>query len=204
MGTLVIDMFVTLDGVAQGPGAPDEDRGGGFEHGGWQAPFFGEEDESGRIIGENIERMDALLLGRKTYEIFASYWPQAPKDLDIATKLNAVPKYVASRTLTSADWTNSTVIDGDAADQVAKLKESHNEIHVIGSIDLAQTLLGNELVDRINLWIYPVVLGTGKRLFSDGAVPTALRLVQSATFPNGSVLLVYETTGKPTYGNLGE
>lgn len=199
MGKLVIDMFVTLDGVAQGPGGPDEDREGGFDHGGWQAPYL--DQDSGEIMGEHIERMDALLLGRKTYDIFAAYWPQAPKDLAIAEKLNSVPKYVASRTLRSADWNNSTVVGGDVAAEVAKVKDAHNELHVIGSTDLIQTLLTAELVDRINLWVYPIVLGTGKRLFREGALPAALQLKMSATFPSGTVLLVYETAGKPTYGS---
>ena len=202
MGKLVIDMFVTLDGVAQAPGGPDEDTESGFEHGGWQAPYF--DEDSGEIMGEHIERMDALLLGRKTYDIFAAYWPNAPKDFAIAKKLNAVPKYVASTTLKAADWNNSTVIEGDVAAAVAKAKDDHNEIHVIGSTDLAQTLLQGELVDRINLWVYPLLLGTGKRLFGDGTVPAAMKLKTSATFPSGAILLVYDLAGKPTYGNMAE
>jgi dihydrofolate reductase len=202
MGKLVIDMFVTLDGVAQAPGGPDEDTESGFEHGGWQAPYF--DQDSGEIMGEHIERMDALLLGRKTYDIFAAYWPNAPKDFAIAQKLNSVPKYVASRSLETADWNNSTVIAGDVGAEVAKVKDAHDEVHVIGSTDLIQTLLKEELVDRINLWVYPIVLGAGKRLFGEGIAPTAFDLKVSATFPSGTVLLVYEAAGKPTYGNMAE
>lgn len=145
--------------------------------------------------------MDALLLGRKTYEIFAAYWPDQT-DFAIAEKLNSVRKYVASRTLTSVDWTNSMPIEGDVADGVRTIKEAHDETHVIGSGDLIQTLLRSELVDRINLWLYPIVLGEGKRLFGEGAVPAAMKLVQTAMFPSGTVLLVYEAAGKPTYGNM--
>ena len=200
MGQLVVDMFVTLDGVLQAPGEPDEDREGGFDHGGWQAPYF--EEESGQRIGEHLAQMDALLLGRKTYEIFAAYWPKAAAENPIAAVLNTAPKFVASRTLDHVDWESSTLLEGDVAQAVARLKPDYEQMHVIGSGDLTQTLLRHDLVDRLNLWVYPVVLGTGKRLFGDGASPAALRLVESATFPSGAVLLVYERAGKPTYGNL--
>ncbi|HZA75228.1 MAG TPA: dihydrofolate reductase family protein [Acidimicrobiales bacterium] len=198
MGQLVVDMFVTLDGVMQAPGEPDEDRDGGFEHGGWQAPYF--DEESGKRIGDHIARMDALLLGRKTYEIFAAYWPNAPDP--IGAKLNRVPKYVASRTLGAVEWNNSTLIEGDVADAVPRLKQDHGEVHVIGSGNLVKTLLQHGLIDVLNLWLYPILLGTGKRLFADGTIPTALRLTDSATFAGGAVLLTYERAGKPTYGNL--
>jgi dihydrofolate reductase len=153
-------------------------------------------------MGEHIARIDALLLGRKTYEIFAAYWPQAPVDLEIAARLNTAPKYVASRTLESVDWTNSSVIEGEIADAVPRIKQDHDEVHVIGSGSLVQTLLKHDLVDRFNLWLYPVVLGSGKRLFAEGAIPAAMSLVASATFGSGTVLLIYERAGKPTYGNL--
>jgi dihydrofolate reductase len=200
MGQLVVDMFVTLDGVMQAPGEPEEDRDGGFDHGGWQAPYL--DEDSGRRIGEDLTQMDALLLGRKTYEIFAAYWPQAPAENPIAPVLNGAPKFVASRTLDHVDWEHSTLLEGDVAEAVARLKPDYEQMHVIGSGDLTQTLLRHDLVDRINLWLYPVVLGTGKKLFADGASPAALRLVESTTFPSGAVLLVYERAGKPTYGNL--
>ncbi|HZD74806.1 MAG TPA: dihydrofolate reductase family protein [Actinomycetota bacterium] len=200
MGELVVNMFVSLDGVMQGPGMPDEDREGGFEQGGWQAPYF--DEESGKAIGEHIERLEALLLGRKTYEIFAAYWPRAAGDDPIAARLNSARKYVASRTLDTVEWSNSTLIEGDVAEAVARLKRDHGRIDVIGSGDLVQTLLRHDLVDRLNIWVYPVLLGSGKRLFADGTVPTALRLVESATFPKGAVLLAYQRTGRPTYGSM--
>jgi dihydrofolate reductase len=146
--------------------------------------------------------LEALLLGRKTYETFAAYWPQAAADDPIAARLNSAPKYVASRTLDSVEWTNSRLIEGDVADAVAGLKREHGQIDVIGSGNLVQTLLRHDLVDRLNVWVYPVLLGNGKRLFADGTVPTALRLVESATFPKGAVLLAYQSTGKPTYGSM--
>jgi dihydrofolate reductase len=200
MGELVVSMFVSLDGVLQGPGLPDEDREGAFEHGGWQAPYF--DEESGKVISEHTARLEALLLGRKTYEIFAAYWPQAAADDPIAARLNSAPKYVASRTLDSVEWTNSRLIEGDVADAVAGLKREHGQIDVIGSGNLVQTLLRHDLVDRLNVWVYPLLLGNGKRLFAEGTVPTALRLVESATFPKGAVLLAYQRTGKPTYGSM--
>jgi dihydrofolate reductase len=200
MGDLVVHMFVTLDGVMQAPGEPEEDMEGGFRHGGWQAPYF--DKESGRLIAEHYGAMDALLLGRKTYEIFAPYWSQAPADNPFTKLLNEVPKYVASRSLDRVDWNNSTLLRGDVGDEVARLKGEYGQVHVAGSGDLLQTLFARALVDRINLWVYPVVLGTGKRLFAEGATPAAHRLVESQSFPGGAVLLVYQRAGTPTYGNM--
>jgi dihydrofolate reductase len=200
VGELVVNMFMSLDGVIQGPGMPDEDREGGFEQGGWQAPYF--DEESGKAITEQMAHLEALLLGRKTYEIFAAYWPRAAADDPIASRLNTARKYVASRTLDTVEWTNSTLIEGDVADAVARIKGEHGRIDVIGSGDLVQTLLRHDLVDRLNLWIYPVLLGSGKRLFADGTVPTALRLVESAIFPKGAALLAYQRIGKPSYGSM--
>jgi dihydrofolate reductase len=199
MGELVVSMFVTVDGVIQGPGAPKEDTEGGFRQGGWQAPYF--DEESGELITKDIQRIDALVLGRKTYDIFATYWPKAPKD-PISTKLNSVPKYVASRTLKKVDWQNSSLIHGDVAKEIPKIKQRHHEIQVIGSANLAQTLLKHDLVDRYNLWVYPVILGSGKKLFADGAAPSALELVKSATFSKGAVMLQYKRVGKPTYVDI--
>lgn len=199
MGELTVDMFVTLDGVVQGPGAPDEDAEDEFRHGGWQGPYM--DDESGARITENIERMDALLLGRKTYDIFSGYWPNQPKG-PISTKLNEAPKYVASRTLKTVDWQNSSLIKGDVAATVPKMKNEHDEIHTLGSANLVQTLLQYDLVDRFYLWIYPVVLGEGKRLFAEGAVPSALKLEQTAGFPKGAVMAEYRRVGKPTYVDM--
>jgi dihydrofolate reductase len=198
MGALVVNMFTSLDGVLQGPGMTDEDREGGFQYGGWQAPYF--DEESGKVIGDHLAGLEALLLGRKTYEIFAAFWPNQADP--IAAQLNSAPKYVASRTLDALEWNNSQLVEGDVAEAVARLKAQFGRVDVIGSGNLVQTLLRNDLVDRLNLWVYPVLLGSGKRLFAEGTVPTALRLVESATFPKGAVLLTYERAGKPTFGSM--
>jgi dihydrofolate reductase len=201
VGELIVTEFVTLDGVAQAPGGPDEDRDGGFAYGGWQAPLL--DHESGGVLFERARSMDALLLGRKTYEIFADYWPRAPEEIPFTGLLNGVPKYVASRTLAGPlGWQGSTLVAGDLAESITALKERYDEIHVIGSLDLVQSLLRYSLVDWMNLWVYPLLLGRGKRLFADGTVPTALRLTESVTYPNGTLQLAYETAGVPTYGNL--
>jgi dihydrofolate reductase len=152
-------------------------------------------------MSEAIATFGALLLGRKTYEIFAGYWPYAPADDPIAARLNEAPKYVASRTLEAVAWHNSTLLKGDIADEVARLKEAYEEIHTSGSGNLVQSLMKDDLVDQYNVWVYPVLLGSGKRLFAEGTMPTALRLVESRTFGNGAVLLSYEPTGKPEYGS---
>lgn len=201
MGELAVDMFVTIDGVAQSPGSPDEDREAGFPYGGWQAPFL--DPESGEYITKEIERNEALVLGRKTYDIFSSYWPNAPAG-PISNKLNAMPKYVASRTRKDVPWRNSQLIRDDVAKEVPRIKQKHREVHVIGSLDLVQTLLKHELVDRLNLWVYPIVLGKGKRLFADGTVPTAFRLTTSRAFPKGAVLLSYARGGKPIFGDMSQ
>ena len=199
MGKLIVNTFTSLDGVMKAPGMPEEDREGGFDQGGWQVPYF--DEESGQVMTEAITGFDALLLGRKTYEIFAGYWPYAPADDPIATRLNEAPKYVASRTLDALGWNNSTLLKGDIADEVARLTEAYDEIHTSGSGNLVQSLMKNELVDQYNVWVYPVLLGGGKRLFGEGTIPTALRLVESRAFGNGAVLLTYEPTGKPEYGS---
>jgi dihydrofolate reductase len=202
MGKLVVGTFVTVDGVMQAPGAPDEDREGGFEHGGWLVPHF--DDKLGQFMDGLVGRADALLLGRKTYEIFASYWPHQGDEDPMARKLNSVPKYVASRTLDSVDWNNSELLRGDVADEVAGLKnEIDGEIHVSGSSDLIQTLLKHDLVDEVQLIVFPVVLGTGKRLFGDGTIPRALRLDEAKTTPSGVAIQRYERVGEPEYGTVG-
>jgi dihydrofolate reductase len=202
MGKLIVTEFVTLDGVAQAPGAPDEDRDGGFAYGGWQAPLL--DEEAGNVLFEHARTMDALLLGRKTYEIFANYWPTAPEEIPFTGLLNRVPKYVASRTLAGPlDWQGSRLLTEPVADAVTALEERHDELHVIGSLDLVQSLLRAGLVDRLNLWQYPLLLGSGKRVFAEGTVPTALRLVESVTHPNGTLQLSYEPAGTPTYGTVG-
>jgi dihydrofolate reductase len=198
MGQLIVSEFVTLDGVMQAPGGPEEDTAGGFKHGGWQAPVI--DEESGSIMTRHIQRMDALLLGRKTYDIFAGYWPKATGV--IADKLNQVPKFVASRSRRKLEWKNSTLLQGGLSKEVARIKQKHGEVHVIGSGDLVQTLLRHDLVDRFDLWVYPLVLGTGKRLFGEGTVPAGLRLTGSRAFPKGAIHIEYERAGKPTYGDM--
>ena len=201
MGTLIVTEFVTLDGVAQAPGGPDEDREGGFAFGGWQAPLI--EESSGGAMWENAQGMDALLLGRKTYEIFADYWPHASEEIPFTNLLNGVPKYVATRSLTEPlSWSGSTVLDGDLVDAITEVKARHREVHVIGSLDLLQSLLGAELVDELNLWVYPVLLGSGKRAFEPGVLPTALTLTKSVTYPAGTVNLVFSTDGRPSVGDM--
>jgi dihydrofolate reductase len=199
VGIISVDLFITLDGVYQAPGGPDEDREGGFEFGGWQAPYF--DTESGEAIGAGIDRMDALLLGRKTYDIFASYWPNRGDDDPIAATFNALPKFVVSRSLTDPAWEGTTALS-DVATDVRALKERFAEIHVIGSGHLARSLLEADLVDRLNLFLYPVTFGSGKRLFADGTgVPAAFRLGQPArSFPKGATWLVYERAGDPVTG----
>jgi dihydrofolate reductase len=202
MGKVVVGAFITLDGVVQAPGAPDEDREGGFEHGGWTVPFF-DEALAQRMV-ELTNEADAVLLGRKTYEIFIQHWPHIGDEDPIAAKLNSVPKYVASRTLEQLDWRNSTLLRGDVAEEVAKLKdEVDGTISVTGSGDLVQTLLKHDLVDEFQLLVFPVVTGTGKRLFGEGATPGSLRLVESETTGTGVTVSRYERAGALEYGAIG-
>jgi len=204
MSTVVVNAFLTLDGVAQAPGQPEEDRDGGFPHGGWQVPYFTE--EQGELVGRWQGRAGGLLLGRKTYDLFAAHWPHVPADHDhagIAAVLNALPKFVASRTATSLAWQNSTLLDGDVPAAVAKLKEQDlGELQVIGSLDLAQTLIRHDLVDEYRLMVYPLLLGTGKRLFAGGTVPAAMDLVSTETTPAGVTASVYRRGGDVLYGSF--
>lgn len=202
MGKLVVSTFVTLDGVMQGPGGPGEDTEGGFEHGGWSVPYA--DEDLGRIIMGQFAGIEAFLLGRRTYEIFAAHWPLVVDENDpVATKLNAAPKYVASRTLEKVEWNNAHLLQGDVASAVAELKErSSGEINVQGSSDLVGTLQRHDLVDEYRLFIEPVVLGTGKRLFTEGAAPVAMRLTGSQPTSTGAVYCTYERVGKPDYGSF--
>ena len=201
MRKLVVGTFLTVDGVMQAPGGPDEDREGGFEHGGWSVNYW--DDVMGQIITESTLQGDALLLGRKTYEIFAAHWPNVGGDDPIAAKLNSMPKYVASRTLEKVTWNNSTLIKGDVAEAVADLKKQPGgAIQVTGSGDLIQTLMEHDLVDEYQLWVFPVVLGEGKRLFAGGAVPAALKLADTKTSSTGVAIQTYERAGAIQFGSF--
>jgi dihydrofolate reductase len=199
MRKLVVGTFLTLDGVMQAPGGPDEDRSSGFSHGGWTFPYF--DDRMGQIMDEWMQKAGGFLLGRKTYEIFAAYWPHVSDP--IADILNNSPKYVASRTLDRVEWKHSNLIRGDVVEAVKRLKgESGGEIQVHGSGNLIQTLLKHNLVDEFRLWILPLVLGTGRRLFAEGTVPAGLELIETQPATTGAVLHVYRLAGKVTYGSF--
>lgn len=202
MRKLVVGTFLTLDGVMQAPGGPDEDREGGFVHGGWSVKYW--DDMMGKVIVEQMEKPDALLLGRKTYEIFASHWPRVTDPNDpVASKLNRMPKYVASRTLQKVDWHNSTLLRGDAATAIRQLKgQTGGEILVQGSSNLIQTLLKHDLIDEFRLWMFPVIVGPGKRLFGDGTIPGAFRLADATTSSTGVVIHRYERAGKLEVGSF--
>ena len=191
MRKLVVIEFLSLDGVLQAPGDPHEDTEGGFQHGGWQRPYF--DDVLGAAAGEGMAATDAHLFGRKTYEIMAAYWPTAPSDDPFAQHLNSTPKYVASKTLTNLVWQNSTLIEGDVGEEVANLKQQPGKnIGVLGSADLVQTLMEHDLVDEYSLAVFPIVLGSGKRLFRESDQTRALRLVDSKTTSTGGLLLTYQ------------
>ncbi len=184
--------FVSLDGVVQAPGSADEDKSGGFEHGGWHLRYF--DDLSRQRVLESIVEAGGFLLGRRTFEIFAAYWPNAPEEEQvIAEPLNRKPKYVASRTLSEPlEWQNSRVLDADVAEAIAKLKrEDDGDLHVIGSTELVQTLIDHDLVDEFRLMIDPVVLGGGKRIFRDDGSLKTLRLVDGVVTSTGAILATY-------------
>jgi dihydrofolate reductase len=199
---LVVGTFVTLDGVMQAPGGPDEDRDGGFQHGGWLVPYF--DDKLVEVMTEWTKRAGGFVLGRKTYDIFAGSWPNATDPADeTAVALNSRPKFVASRTRSELSWNNSTLLKGDLAGEVAKLKaQQGDELQVHGSGQLLQTLLRHDLVDTLRIWQFPVVLGTGKRLFGEGTIPLGFRLVDTQFTITGAVLHVYERTGALRYGEV--
>ncbi|MEV6194539.1 dihydrofolate reductase family protein [Streptomyces sp. NPDC051920] len=201
MGKLTLTAFVSIDGVHQAPGGPEEDRSGGFDQGGWSVPFG--DDDFGRFVVDNFSHVDAFLLGRRTYEIFAGYWPKMTDPSDpIASKLNALPKYVASSTLTDPAWEGTTVISGDLGKEVTALKErTEGEIQIHGSAVLSQSLLALGLIDVLHLMTFPVVLGEGRRLFADGAAPTAFRRTGGTITGSGVAINSYEREGRPTYGS---
>jgi dihydrofolate reductase len=200
VGLIEIDLFTTVDGVAQAPGGPDEDREGGFAFGGWQAPLVDE------VVGDQVlagmTGMDALLLGRRTYDIWADYWPH--QSGPIADLFNRIPKYVASRGTPALGWAGAELLDEDISSAVAVVRERHEHVHVIGSLDLVQTLFAEQLFDRLTLWVHPVLLGAGKSVFAGGTVPTNLRLAEPATTsPRGVVRLRYERVdGTPAVGSM--
>ncbi len=198
---LTTTTFVSVDGVMQGIGGPDEDRSGGFERGGWVMPLF--DNEAATFLNQVYERADAFLFGRRTYEIFAGYWGAMadPGINPIAVALNTRPKYVASTTLTNPEWANTTVLSSDVAAAVAKLKaKPGGELQVHGSGALIRLLLANGLVDEMNLFVCPVVVGQGTRLFPDTGQDRALELVESRATPSGVTIQVYRPTGRPRYG----
>jgi len=201
MSKLTITTFLTLDGVMQAPGAPEEDRSGEFEHGGWLTPYA--DADMGGFMTEVLDRADAFLLGRGTYEIFAGFWPRVTDPSHpIAGRLNALPKHVASRTLGQVTWNNST-LHRDPFAEVASLKARYSrELQVHGSAGLAQALIARDLVDEMNLLVYPVVLGKGKRLFGADGIPTAYELSRTRVTGRGVVITTYRRKGRPSYGSL--
>ncbi len=208
MGLIHIDLFTTLDGVAQAPGGPEEDRDGGFPFGGWQAPLI--DEMVGAQITAGMEGLDALLLGRRTYDIWAAYWPHQETGTDdlIARLFNRVPKYVASRQEgaqeRALEWAGSSWVGRDLVREVGDLRDRHQHVHVIGSLDLVQTLLAEQLFDTLTLWVHPILLGTGKQVFAGGVVPTNLTLMEPATTsPMGVVTLRYAlASGPPATGDM--
>jgi dihydrofolate reductase len=192
MSKIVVSEFLTLDGVMQAPGDPNEDRGGGFDQGGWQLAYF--DDVFGKTMMDAFAAAGGMLLGRLTYENFARYWPNQPSDDPLAAAMNGFQKYVVSTTLTEPlAWQNSTLIKGDVAAEVARLREQPGkEIQVIGSGELVQTLIASDLVDSYRLMVHPLVVGNGKRLFRDGTTPTKLQLVNSTATTTGVLILDYE------------
>lgn len=202
MRKLVVTTFLTLDGVMQAPGGPTEDPSGGFAHGGWVVPFA--DEDMGRQIVEWFSTAEDFLLGRGTYQIFAAHWPRVPNEGDpIATALNTLPKHVASRTLDHVDWAGAALIDGDLLDAVQALKARDGaELQVHGSAGLIQTLLAADVVDELRLIVFPVALGTGKRLFEDGIAPASFRLVASSTTSTGALIASYERAGEVETGSF--
>jgi dihydrofolate reductase len=202
MRKLIVSTFLTLDGVMQAPGGPGEDDDGGFAHGGWSVKFW--DDRMAQVMAETMSMPFDLLLGRRTYDIFAAYWPNAPEEAG-AKPLNEATKYVASRSRPTLSWSNSVLIQGDPAEGVAKLKrEGGPNFLVYGSGNLLQTLMRRGLIDEYRLWVFPVVIGEGKRLFADGAIPSALRLVDSTVSTTGVTIGTYEPAGELVTGSFAQ
>lgn len=200
MRKLIVSTFLSLDGVMQAPGGPGEDDSGGFTLGGWSVNYW--DDLMGQVMGEATSRPFAMVLGRRTYDIMAAYWPYASEETG-AKVFNDATKYVASRGRPTLEWSNSVLIEGDAADGLAALKQEEGpELQVHGSADLIQSLLRRNIIDEYRLWVFPVVIGSGKRLFADGAIPAALRLVDSKVSTTGVVIGTYEPAGEIATGSF--
>jgi len=200
MRKLVVSTFVTLDGVMQAPGGPEEDPAGGFAHGGWTVHYF--DEKVGQFMGDFMGKPFDLVLGRKTYEIFAAYWPTSQEEG--AEPLNNAKKYVASRTLQKVDWVNSSLLKGDVVQEIKKLKQQDGpELQVHGSQDLLQTLLKHNLIDEMRVLIFPVTVGSGKRLFGEGTLPAGLKLVECKTSGSGVIMAVYAPVGELKTGTFG-
>ena len=204
MGLVHLELFATLDLVGQAPGGPEEDPEGGFPYGGWQAPLM--DEVAGARIMAAYEDTDALLLGRRTYDIFAAYWPSAEggEDNQIARLFNSIPKYVASRGTPDLSWAGSTQLGPDLPAAVRAIRDRHEHVTVVGSLNLVQTLLRERLFDRLDLWVHPIVLGVGKKIFDEGAVPANLTLLEEPfAGTKGSVFLRYGLAeGTPATGDM--
>jgi dihydrofolate reductase len=202
MRKLIVSTFLTLDGVMQAPGGPGEDDSGGFAHGGWSVNYW--DEQMGQVMGEAMSAPFDLVLGRKTYDIFAAYWPHAPEEAG-AKPLNEATKYVASRGQPALGWSRSVLIEGDAAEGIAALKKSDGpELQVHGSENLIQTLLRHSLIDQYRLWVFPLVIGSGKRLFADGTIPSGLKLVDSKVSTTGVIIGTYEPAGEIVTGSFAQ
>jgi dihydrofolate reductase len=200
MRKLIVGTFLTLDGVMQAPGGPGEDDSDGFALGGWSVNYW--DDKMAQVMGESMSSRFDLLLGRRTYDIFAAYWPHASEEAG-AKPLNDATKYVVSRSHPKLEWSESVLIEGDAAEGIAALKSGDGpELQVHGSGNLIQTLMRHNLVDEYRLWIFPVVIGSGKRLFSDGTIPAGLKLVDSTVSTTGVVIGIYEPAGEIVTGSF--
>lgn len=201
MRKIVVLSFISLDGVMQAPGGPEEDTSGGFKYGGWTVPYA--DEFSGRIMGKQMSMPFDLLLGRKTYDLFASYWPKQNPKGRVAAPFNKATKYVVSHSSPKLTWEKSTLIDGDVVQKLKDLKQQAGPmLQVHGSANLIQTLLKDDLVDELWLKIYPVTLGPGKRLFAEGAVPTAFELIESQASPKGVIFANYKRAGEIKTGSF--
>ncbi|HEV2895931.1 MAG TPA: dihydrofolate reductase family protein [Actinomycetota bacterium] len=202
MRKLIVQTFVTLDGVMQAPGGPGEDDDGGFAHGGWSMSYW--DEQMGEVMGEQTSRPFAMVLGRRTYDIMAAFWPTAPEE-EGGKVFNDATKYVASRSRPTLEWSNSVLIEGDAAEGIAALKQEDGpELQVHGSANLIQTVLRHNLADQYRMWVFPLVVGSGKRLFGDGTVPAGLRLADSKVSSTGVVMATYEPAGDIPVGTVAQ